>query len=69
MNKSVQLGLSILEISKIVMYEFWYDNLQSKYRKKLMLHGYIELYRLDNIINYKNSVNYKTKRPLPKEKK
>ena len=37
--------------------------------KKVMLHGYIELYRLDNIINYKNSVNYKTKRPLSKEKK
>ena len=25
MNKSVYLGLSILTLSKIVMYEFWYD--------------------------------------------
>ena len=25
MNKRVYLGVSILEISKIVMYEFWYD--------------------------------------------
>ena len=25
MNKHVYLGVSILEISKIVMYEFWYD--------------------------------------------
>ena len=25
MNKLVYLGLSILELSKIVMYEFWYD--------------------------------------------
>ena len=25
MNKPVCLGVSILEISKIVMYEFWYD--------------------------------------------
>ena len=25
MNKPVYLGVSILEISKIVMYEFWYD--------------------------------------------
>ena len=25
MNKPVYLRLSILEISKIVMYEFWYD--------------------------------------------
>ena len=51
------------------MYEFWYDHLQSKHRQKVMLHGYIELYQLDNIINYKNPVNYKTERPLSKEKK
>ena len=25
MNKPVYLGLSILQISKILMYEFWYD--------------------------------------------
>ena len=25
MNKPISLGLSILEISKILMYEFWYD--------------------------------------------
>ena len=25
MNKPIYLGLSILEISKILMYEFWYD--------------------------------------------
>ena len=25
MNKPVYLGLSILEISKTLMYEFWYD--------------------------------------------
>ena len=25
MNKAMHLGLSILEISKILMYEFWYD--------------------------------------------
>ena len=31
MNKPIYLGLSILEISKITMYEFWYDNVKSKY--------------------------------------
>ena len=31
MNKPVYLGLSILEISKILMYEFWYDNMKQKY--------------------------------------
>ena len=25
MNKPVYLGLSVLEISKTLMYEFWYD--------------------------------------------
>ena len=32
MNKQVDLGLSILEISKIVMYDFWYDYVKPNYR-------------------------------------
>ena len=31
MNKPIYLGLSILEISKISMYEFWYDHMKPKY--------------------------------------
>ena len=31
MNKPIYLGLSILEISKIIMYEFWYDYMKKKY--------------------------------------
>ena len=31
MNKPIYLGLSILEICKITMYEFWYDYVKSKY--------------------------------------
>ena len=31
MNKSVYLGLSILEISKTLIYEFWYDCMKPKY--------------------------------------
>ena len=34
MNKTVYLGLSILELSKILMYEFWYDYLKPKYCEK-----------------------------------
>ena len=34
MNKPVCLGLSILELSKILMYEFWYDYVKPKYGKK-----------------------------------
>ena len=31
MNKPIYLGLSIMEISKILMYEFWYDYMKPKY--------------------------------------
>ena len=31
MEKPISLGLSILEISKIIMYEFWYDYVKKKY--------------------------------------
>ena len=31
MSKPIYLGLSILEISKILMYEFWYDYMKPKY--------------------------------------
>ena len=34
MNKTVYLGLLILELSKIVMCEFWYDYLKPKYKEK-----------------------------------
>ena len=30
-NKPVYLGLSILDLSKTVMYEFWYDYVKPKY--------------------------------------
>ena len=34
MNKPVYLGMSILDISKTLMYEFWYDHIKPKYRDK-----------------------------------
>ena len=34
-KKLVYLGLSILEISKIIMYEFWYDHVKPKYNEKV----------------------------------
>ena len=34
MNKSVYLGLSILEMSKTVMFEFWYDYAKPKHGEK-----------------------------------
>ena len=37
MNKPIYLGLSILELSKITMYEFWYDYVKSKYGSRASL--------------------------------
>ena len=37
MNKPIYLGLSILEISKILMYEFWYDFMKPKYNDNVRL--------------------------------
>ena len=37
MNKPIYLGLSILEISKTLMYEFWYDYIKPKYASNVKL--------------------------------
>ena len=37
MNKPVYLGLSILEVSKTLMYEFWYDYMKPKYGDNVKL--------------------------------
>ena len=37
MTKPLYLGMSILDISKILMYEFWYDYINPKYGDKTRL--------------------------------
>ena len=37
MNKPIYLGLSILEISKLLMYKFWYDYMKTKYGDNVKL--------------------------------
>ena len=37
MNKPVYLGMSILDISKTLMYEFWYDYINPKYGDRAKL--------------------------------
>ena len=37
MNKPVYLSMSILDISKTLMYEFWYDYIEPKYQDKAKL--------------------------------
>ena len=41
-NKPIYLGFSILDLSKIVMHEFWYDYIKPKYgrKSKIVLHGH-----------------------------
>ena len=46
MNKPFYLGLSILELSKILMYECWHDNMKSKQDVKVLCG-----YRQFNCIN------------------
>ena len=81
MNKPVHLGLSILELSKILMYEFWYDYVKPKYGEKVKLcymdtDSFIVYIKTDDI--YKDiaedvetrfdTSNYELDRPLPKGK-
>ena len=81
MNKPIYLGLCILEISKIIMYEFWYDYVKNKYGNKARL-CYTDTDSF--VINIKTSnfykdisqdvnerfdtSNYTFDRPLPKGK-
>ena len=79
MKKPTYLGLSILEISKIIMYEFWYDYVKKKYGDMAKL-CYMDTDGL--IMNIKtkdlykdiaqeerfDTSNYDADRPLPKGK-
>ena len=56
-NIPINLGLSILEISKIVIYEFWYDyefrcdyDYQPKYCKETKLYGYMDILKALKIV-------------------
>ena len=79
MNKPVYLGLSILSLSKTLMYEFWYDYLKPKYSENVKLcyiGSFIVHMKIDDI--YKDiskdvekrfdTSNYEIDRPLPKGK-
>ena len=55
-NKPMYLGLTILDISKILMYEFWYDYMKPKYKNKVKL-CYVDTDSL--IMNIKTTDFYK----------
>ena len=74
MNKPVYLGLSILEISKILMYEFWYDYMKPKYNDNVRLcymdtDSFIMNIKTNDfykdIANDIDTSNYEVNRPLP----
>ena len=78
MNKPIYLGLSILEISKILMYEFWYDYMKPKYDNNVKL-CYMDtdsfIMNIKTNQSYEDSANdvenrfdtsnYEVNRPLP----
>ena len=78
MNKPIYLGLSILEISKTLMYEFWYDYMKPKYGNKVKLcymdtDSFIikiktnDFYEdiASDVGNWFDTSNYEVNRPLP----
>ena len=78
MNKPIYLGLSILEISKTLMYEFWYDYMKPKYNNDVKLcymdtDSFImniktnDFYKdiSNDVENRFDTSNYEVNRPLP----
>ena len=37
MNKPIYLGMTMLDISKTLMYQFWYDYIKLKYQDRAKL--------------------------------
>ena len=78
MSKPIYLGLSILEISKILVYEFWYDYMKPKYNDNVRLwymdtdsfvmHIKTNDFYKDigsDVENRFDTSNYEVNRPLP----
>ena len=78
MNKPIYLGLSILEISKILMYAFWYDYMKPKYNDDVKLcymdtDSFVmhiktnDFYKdiASDVENRFDTSNYEVNRPLP----
>ena len=78
MNKLVRLGLSAPDLSKILLYEFWYDFVKPKYGEKAKLcyvdfnvhikTDYIYKDIAEDVENRFDTSNYELYRPLPKGK-
>ena len=69
-NKPIYLGLSILDISKTLMYEFWYDYMKRKYGNNVNFVMNIktdDFYKdiADDVDKRFGTSNYEVNRPLP----
>ena len=67
MNKPLYLGLSILEIRKIQMYEFWYDYIKPNYQDKAKLcYTDTDSFVINNKTEdvFEDRSNYEVNRPL-----
>ena len=80
-NKPVHLGLSILDLSKTAMYEFWYNYVKSKYGENAKLcymdtDSFIvhlkteDMYKdiAEDVERRFETSNFELDRPLPKGK-
>ena len=78
MNKPIHLGLTILSLSKILMYDYWYNEMKPKYKGKIRLcymdtdsfimHIKTEDFYKDiahNVERMYDTLNYTIERPLP----
>ena len=75
MNKPIYLSMSILDISKMPMYNFWYDYFKPKYGDKAKLrytdtdNFIIHIITEDFFEDISNDYDENDKRPLPIGKK
>ena len=78
MNKLIYLGLSILEICKLLMYEFWHDYMKPKYGNNVKLcYMDTDSFKMNiktedfyndianDVENSFDTSNYEVNRPLP----
>ena len=70
MNKPIYLGLSTLEISKLSMYEFWYDYMKPKYGDNINLcymdtDSFIMNIKTEGFYKDTDTSNHEVNRPLP----
>ena len=61
MNKPIYFGMSILDISKTLMYEFWYDYIKPRYQVRVQLcYMDIKIFMNTFLMTLKNGLTHQT---------